>query len=73
MSVLALSELTVYIRELDTLSGGVGGNSVKVYFTRFWKGVYSKRKEFALLGSKFFPLRVDFFSQGLPLGENSFI
>ena len=25
----------------------------------FWKGVYFKRKEFALKGSKFFPFRVD--------------
>ena len=43
-----------------TFRGG-GGNSVKIYFTPFRKGVYSKRKEFAPLGSKFFPLRVDFF------------
>ena len=28
----------------------------------FWKGVYSKRKEFAPNGSKFFPFRVDPFS-----------
>ena len=28
----------------------------------FWKGVYSNRKEFAPLGSKFFPLRVNPFS-----------
>ena len=30
----------------------------------FWKGVYSKRKEFAPHGSKFFPFRVDPFSEG---------
>ena len=28
----------------------------------FWKGIYSKRKEFASTGSKFFPFRVDPFS-----------
>ena len=30
----------------------------------FWKGVNSIRKEFAPRGSKFFPLRVDHFSEG---------
>ena len=30
----------------------------------FWKGVYSKRKEFAPLVSKFFPFSADFFSEG---------
>ena len=30
----------------------------------FWKGVYSKRKEFATHGSKFCPFRVDLFSEG---------
>ena len=29
-----------------------------------WEGVYSKRKEFAPIGSKFFPFRVDQFSGG---------
>ena len=29
-----------------------------------WKRVYSKRKEFAPMGSKFFPFRVDPFSEG---------
>ena len=28
-------------------------------FCVFWKGVYSKRKEFAPKGSKFFPFRID--------------
>ena len=31
--------------------------------TYFYKGVYSKRKEFAPLGSKFFPFRIDCFSE----------
>ena len=31
----------------------------------FWKDVYSKRKEFAPQGSKFFPFRVDSFSKGV--------
>ena len=39
-----------------------GNNSVKTVLPSFWKTVYSKRKEFAPLGSKFFPFRVDFFS-----------
>ena len=30
----------------------------------FWKGVYSLRKEFAPSGSKFFPYRVDPFTEG---------
>ena len=30
----------------------------------FWKGIYSTRKEFAPFGSKFFPCRVDHFSEG---------
>ena len=30
----------------------------------FWKGVYSKRKEFAPMGSKFSPFRIDPFSEG---------
>ena len=31
----------------------------------FWKWVYSKRKEFAPIGSKFFPFRVDLYSEGV--------
>ena len=40
-----------------------GGNSVKINFACLQKSkiVYSKRKEFASLGSKFFPFRVDHF------------
>ena len=34
------------------------------FFFPFWKGVYSKRKEFAPKGSKFFPFRVEPFSEG---------
>ena len=30
----------------------------------FWKGLYSARKEFASLGSKFFPFKVDPISEG---------
>ena len=36
----------------------------------FWKGVCSKSKEFAPLGSKFFPIRVDPFSEG---SQNNFV
>ena len=35
------------------------------HFASLLKGVYSKRKEFAPLGSKFFPFRVDPFSEGI--------
>ena len=41
-----------------------GGGSVRIVFVSFWKGVSSKRKEFAPFGSKFFSLRVDPFSEG---------
>ena len=42
------------------------GDFLLGYFTQYSpseKGIYSKRKEFAL-GSKFFPLRIDPFSEG---------
>ena len=41
-----------------------GDNFVKMEFVPFWKGVYPKRKEFANIGSKFFPHRVDPFLEG---------
>ena len=52
-----------------------GGNSFKMGLPLFWNGVYSKRKEFAPLGSKFFPFRVDPFSEenlcsGKPTGSH---
>ena len=46
-----------------TLGGWVGA-TVFIYLPSFWKGVYFKRKEFAPLRSKFFPFRVDSFSEG---------
>ena len=46
-----------------------GDNSVKVVFAPFWKGTYSKRKEFAPIGSKFFPFRVDPFQIGTDVQE----
>ena len=39
----------------------------------FWNRVYSKRKEFAPFGSKFFPLRVDPFSEGRQTGFVRFV
>ena len=36
-----------------------GDNSVRKFLPPFWKVVYSKRKEFALKESKFFPFRAD--------------
>ena len=41
-----------------------GSNSVKIVFVSVLKWVYSKRKEFAPRGSKFFPFCVDPFSEG---------
>ena len=40
-----------------------GGNCVEILSPPFWKGVFSKRKEFAPAGSKFFPFREDPFSK----------
>ena len=40
------------------------GNSVKTDLLSFWKGICYKRKEFALPGSKFFPVVVDPFLCG---------
>ena len=39
----------------------------------FWKGVHSKRKEFAPMGSKFFPFRVEHVSEGSKLNFNRFV
>ena len=47
---------------MDTLSGEV--TLSKLFLPPSWKEVYSKRKEFAPLGSTFFPFRVDHFSEG---------
>ena len=49
------------------------GNSVQVGFVPFWKGVNSKRKDFAsnALWSKFIPFRVDSFSEGVLLCRNA--
>ena len=41
----------------------MGGNSIKVVFAPFWKGVYSWEKEFST-ESKFFLFRADPFSEG---------
>ena len=38
--------------------------TVKIDFVPFWKGIYSKRKEFAPIGSEFCPFRVDTFTEG---------
>ena len=47
----------------------MGGNSAKIILPPFWKGVYSKRKEFAPKGSKFFPFRVDPFQKESDMQE----
>ena len=41
-----------------------GSNYFRIVLAPFWKGIYSKRKEFASFGSKFFPFRVDSISEG---------
>ena len=41
-----------------------GSYSKTLFSSPYWKGVYSKRKEFAPRGSKFYPFRVDPFSEG---------
>ena len=41
----------------------LGRHLFKHCFASLLKGVHSKRKEFAPLGSKFFPFRVDHFSE----------
>ena len=41
-----------------------GGSSVKMVLPLLGKEIYSKWKEFAPSGSKFFPFRVDPFSEG---------
>ena len=45
--------------------------TVKIAFVPFWKGVYTIRKEFAPSGSKFFPNRVDRFSEGAWCAEKA--
>ena len=49
------------LRGMDTLPGEV--TPVKIILPPFWSGLYSKRKEFAPFGSKFFSFRVDPFSE----------
>ena len=43
----------------------------KIVFTSFWNGVYSKMKEFAPCGSKFFPFKVDPFSEETRTGKQT--
>ena len=51
---------------MDTLSRG---GKFQNCFASLLKGIYSKRKEFAPHGSKFFPFRVDSFSDGARFAE----
>ena len=44
-----------------------GGNSVQIILLPFWKVFYSKRKEFAPLGSQFFSYRVDPISERIDM------
>ena len=45
--------------------GTLTGEKVSQIPFAFWKKIYSKRKEFAPIGSKFFPFRVDLFQKGV--------
>ena len=56
------SILMIILKELIRYLGGI--NSVRIFLFPFWNWFYSKRKEFAPVGSKFFPFRVDPFSKG---------
>ena len=59
---LYLSVIIFILKRMETLPWG--GNSQFCLFISFLKGLYSERKEFAPLGSKFFPFRIDPFSEG---------
>ena len=48
------------VRKLETLSGEASVSNIAL--PSFWKEVYSKKKEFAPLWSKYFPFIVDIFS-----------
>ena len=39
-------------------------NTILILLSLFWKKVYSKMKDVVAKGSKFFPFRVYFFSEG---------
>ena len=56
-----LTALLVSLRENDTPSGEA--TLSKTVYIPFSEGVYSIRKEFAPRGSKFFPYKVDPFSE----------
>ena len=49
------------LRGMDTHSREA---TVKMVIVPYWKGIFSKWKEFAPRGSKFLPFRVDTFSEG---------
>ena len=60
---LARKHLCPFSKVTNSNDRGICVPSIKIVLT-FWKGVYSKRKEFAPRRSKFFPFRVDPFSEG---------
>ena len=66
--VCSVYELVLFCIAVSCIKGEViyfqGSNSIKIVLPPFCKGVCSERKEFALLGSKFFLFRVDPFSEG---------
>ena len=43
--------------------------ALKIILTPFWKRVYSKTKQHLPFGRKFFPFRVDSFSEGVQEGK----
>ena len=65
---LSVYYVVIYCNNLQSLDCSVcnlkGNGDKLLFFFPFWKRVYYKREEFAPLGSKFFPFRVDPFSEG---------
>ena len=57
----------VIVKGIDTLSVEA---TLIIVFASLLKRVYSERKEFAPLGSKFFPFRIDPFQKRLGLQES---
>ena len=66
---LVLEQGTIIVVHLSVKSwftanyGSHGKQICQFVLLPFWKGVYFKRKEFAFPGSKFFPFKVDPFSE----------
>ena len=72
LSAIPLPQMLAPISHKTEVSGWIhiqGRQKCQNYFASLLKGVYSKRKEFAPLGSQIFPFRVDTFSDRLNMLE----